>query len=91
VERDRALKGFADIEADGWIVRDFRIIVPNGEGNIFVDPPQRFFKDRETGEVKFKPILTIPKDARQIIVAAILSAYWEKVKGSYEKGQEPPI
>ncbi len=70
----KPLKGFADLQINDWIVRDFRIVGHNGQ-RLSVLPPQTSWKDPETGEIRFKGILTIPPDQKQMIDTMILHAY----------------
>ena len=87
LNNDKPLKGFADIKMDHWIIRDFRIIKQTG-GRAFVSPPQASWKDPETGEIKYKGILTIPPEQKQRIDVEILSAFQREVeKRGYEKSE----
>jgi len=52
-----------------------------------VSPPQVFWTDPETGEIKYKGILTIPSEQKQRIEVEILSAFqkeMEKKNGKQE-------
>ena len=71
---DKPLRAFVDIQVGAWIIRDWRIVKRNGS-RAAVLPPQVSWKDPETGEIKFKGVLTIPSEEKQMIDAAILSAY----------------
>ena len=76
---DRSLKAFCDIKVNAWIIHDFRVIKQNGQ-KIFVSPPQVSWKDPETGEIKFKGILTIPPEQKQRIDVEILSAFQREME-----------
>jgi DNA-binding cell septation regulator SpoVG len=81
---DKPLKAFCDVRVGDWIVRDFRILKQNGQ-RAFVSPPQVSWRDPETGEIKYKGILTIPPEQKQRIEVEILSAFqkeMEKKNGS---------
>lgn len=79
----RALRAFVDIQVDDWIIHDFRVIKQNGQ-RACVSPPQVSWKDPETGEIKYKGILTIPSEQKQRIDVAILSAFQKEVEKSDE-------
>jgi len=81
---DKPLRAFADIQVGDWIVRDFRIIKKNGS-RAFVSPPQVSWKNPETGEIKYKGILTIPPEQKQRIDIEILGAFQREVEK--ERGQ----
>ncbi len=83
---DKPLKGFADVRVNDWIIHDFRVIKQNGQ-KVTVSPPQVSWKDPETGEIKFKGVLTIPPEQKQRIDTEILHAYQEKVEKRSGKNQ----
>lgn len=76
---NRPLKGFADVKLGDIIIRDFRIIKQNGQ-RAFVSPPQVSWKDPDTGEIKFKGVLTIPPEQKQRIDLEILSAFQKEME-----------
>lgn len=76
---NRSLKAFADVKLGDIIIRDFRIIKQDGQ-KVFVSPPQVSWKDPETGEIKFKGILTIPPEQKQRIDLEILSAFQKEME-----------
>jgi len=47
-------------------VRDFRIIKQNGQ-RLFISYPQVSWRDGETGEIRYKSVLTIPPEQKQAI------------------------
>ena len=75
----RPLRAFADVRVDEWIIHDFRILKQNGQ-KAFVSPPQVSWKDPETGQIKYKGILTIPPEQKQRIDTEILHAYQEEME-----------
>ena len=75
----RPLRAFADVQVGDWVIHDFRIIKQDGQ-KAFVSPPQVSWKDPETGEIKFKGILTIPPEQKQRIDIEILSAFQREVE-----------
>jgi DNA-binding cell septation regulator SpoVG len=75
----RSLRAFVDIRFDTWVIYDFRIIKYDDQ-KAFVSPPQVSWKDPETGQIKYKGVLTIPSEQKQRIDVAILSAYQKEVE-----------
>jgi DNA-binding cell septation regulator SpoVG len=75
----KPLKAFCDLEIGDWIVRDFRVVKQNG-GRILIDVPQVTWKNQQTGELRFKGILTLPSELKQEIDVAVLRAYWMEVE-----------
>ncbi len=73
------LKGFADLQVDGWIFHDFRIVKQNGQ-RLSVLPPQTSWRDPLSGEIRFKGILTIPPEQKQRIDIEILAAFQREVE-----------
>lgn len=82
----RPLRAFVDIEVEGWVIHDFRIIKQNGQ-KAFVSPPQVSWKDPETGEIRYKGILTIPPEQKQRIDTEILHAYQEEMEKGNAKSK----
>jgi len=75
----RSLKAFVDVQVGDWIIHDFRIIKQAGQ-RAFVSPPQVSWKDPESGQIKYKGILTIPPEQKQRIDTEILHAYQEEME-----------
>jgi len=75
----RSLRAFVDVQVGDWVIHDFRVIKQNGQ-KAFVSPPQVSWKDRETRKIHYKGILTIPSEQKQLIDAAILSAYQKEME-----------
>jgi DNA-binding cell septation regulator SpoVG len=75
----RPLKAFADIKVKDWIIHDFRIVKQDRQ-RASVLPPQVSWKDPVTGAIKFKGILTIPSEQKQLIEVAILAAFQKEMK-----------
>jgi DNA-binding cell septation regulator SpoVG len=75
----RPLKAFASIKIGDWIIHDFRVIKQNGQ-KAFVSPPQVSWKDPESGEIRYKGILTIPPEQKQRIDVEILSAFQKEME-----------
>lgn len=79
---DRTLKAYVDVQVDDWIIYDWRILQRPGE-RLQVSVPQVTYRDKE-GTVRFRALLSIPRDLRQRIEVAILSAWEKELKnGSY--------
>lgn len=79
LNNERPLKAFADIQVNDWIIYDWRIVKQDGQ-RVFVSPPQVSWKDPETGQIKYKGILTIPPEQKQRIDTEILHAYQEEME-----------
>ena len=81
----KALRAFAAVRFNGWVVRDWRIIKHNGSP-LLVESPQVSWRNPETGEIRFKAILSIPSEQKQEIDIAIIEAYrgeLERVNGKH--------
>lgn len=78
-ENGKTLKGFVDVELDnGIVVREFRVIQePNKRP--WIACPQLSWKDRVSGEVKYKTVVTFPNQLKGDIDLLILNA-WNREK-----------
>jgi len=74
LDTGKPLKAFVNALVNDWVVRDFRIIQQDGQ-RAYVMPPQVSWRDTDSGAIKYKGILTIPIEEKQMIDIAILSAY----------------
>ena len=74
---DRPIKAFVDVQIGDWIIHDWRILKRNDE-RAWVCVPQVSWKD-PNGKVKYRSLLSIPRELQQRVEVAILSA-WEKEK-----------
>ena len=79
LDNGRPLKAFVDVEVNGWVIREFRVVQQNGQ-RAFVSPPQVSWKNPETGEIKYKTVLTIPPGQKQRIDTEILHAYQKELE-----------
>jgi DNA-binding cell septation regulator SpoVG len=75
----KPLKAFVDVRIDDWIVHDFRIVKQNGQ-KTSVLPPQVSWKDPESGEIRYKGILTIPSEQKQRIDTEVLFAFQKEME-----------
>lgn len=75
----RPLKAFIDVKVGDWVIHDFRVIKQNGQ-KVFISPPQVSWKDPETGQIRFKGILTIPPEQKQRIDVEILSVFQREME-----------
>ena len=74
-ENGKALKGFVDLELDnGIIIREFRII-QEANRRPWVACPQLSWKDPDSGQVKYKTVVTFPDQLKGEIDLFILSAW----------------
>lgn len=69
----KALKAFVDVEVDGVIMRDFRIVKENGK-KLWVASPQISWRDKD-GFIKYKTIITLPIELKGEVDFTILSNY----------------
>jgi len=72
-----SLRAFADIKIGDWTINDWRVWQQNGRA--YVSVPQSSWRD-PSGQLKFKPILTIPDDQLEKIQTAILYAYHQEME-----------
>ena len=79
----KPLKAFADINLDGLVIRDFRIIQQPGQ-KAYVVAPQTAWKGQQ-GKPNFKPIISMPNAVKWQIESAILTEYQRAKEGSNEK------
>ncbi len=75
----KSLRAFVDILIGDWIIYDFRITKQNGQ-RAFVGPPQVSWKDPETGQIRYKSVLTLPPEQKQRIDIEILSAFQKEME-----------
>lgn len=67
----KPLRAFASIKVNGWVIRDFRVMKSNGQKAV-VNPPQLSYRDEETGDIRYKTIITFPAEDKEEIDTAIL-------------------
>jgi DNA-binding cell septation regulator SpoVG len=75
---DKALKAFADIQVNGWVIREFRLIKENGK-RLWVAPPQLSWKAPD-GHIQYKTIITFPDDVKGEIDRVILNRFTEELE-----------
>ncbi len=80
----RPLRAFCDVRVNTWIVHDFRIVKQNDQ-RVSVSPPQVSWKDPQTGQIKYRGILTIPSEEKQEIETEILHAYQVEMEKKHDK------
>ena len=78
----RPLRAFADVQVGDWIIYDFRVVQRSGE-KASVLPPQVSWRDPQTGQIKYKGVLTIPPEQKQRIDVMILSAYQKEMEKNH--------
>jgi DNA-binding cell septation regulator SpoVG len=71
---DKPLRAFADIQIGDWIIREWRIIKENGK-RPWVAPPQLSWKESESGQIKYKTIITLPDELKGEIDRIILNHF----------------
>ncbi len=84
--RNGNLKAFADIQLGQTIIRDFRVVHQSGQ-RPWVGPPQVAWKD-PSGELKYKAIITFPKELKELVDSMILARYQREmgVMGNEQRG-----
>lgn len=86
---DKALKAFCDIEIDGWIIREFRVIKDNGK-RLWVAPPQLSWKAPD-GHIQYKTIVTLPDELKGEIDRIILNRFTEEMEKACGKTDKSPF
>lgn len=83
----RTLKALCDIELDdGITVRDLRILQHPGE-RVFVVGPQASWKDPDTGQIKYKTLITFPNQLKQEVEMLLLSEWKRELEK--QNGKQP--
>jgi len=67
------LKAFIDLQIGQTIMRDFRVVHVEGQ-RPWVSSPQVAWKDGN-GELKYKTIITFPKELKELVDNMILAHY----------------
>jgi hypothetical protein len=67
------LRAFVDLQIGQTIFRDFRVVHVEGQ-TPWVASPQTSWKD-VNGELKYKPIITFPKELKELVDSTILAHY----------------
>jgi DNA-binding cell septation regulator SpoVG len=84
LENGKPLKAFADIELDsGIVVRELRIIQDKGK-RPWVACPQLSWKDPESGQIRYRTIITFPDQLKGEIDLLILNAWIREKENSNE-------
>jgi hypothetical protein len=73
------LKAFVDIHIGQTTFRDFRVVHVEGQ-TPWVASPQTSWKNGN-GEIKYKSIITFPKELKEIVDSVIL-AYYQRETGA---------
>ncbi|NIO21616.1 MAG: hypothetical protein GTN76_12970 [Candidatus Aenigmarchaeota archaeon] len=67
------LRAFVDIQIGHTTFRDFRVVHVDGQ-TPWVSSPQTSWKDGN-GEIKYKSIITFPKELKELVDSMILARY----------------
>ena len=78
------LKAFIDIQVGQTIMRDFRVVHIKGQ-RPWVSSPQVAWKDGN-GELKYKTIVTFPKELKELIDSMILAHYQRETGVQIDEG-----
>ncbi len=73
----KATRAFCDVWIGNILIRDFRVYQPNGKPS--VRNPFLTYRD-SYGSLKFREIITLPSTAQTEVNAAILTAYFRRLK-----------
>jgi hypothetical protein len=76
----KALKAFCDIEINGWVIREWRVIKDN-EKRPWVASPQLSWKGPD-GRIQYKTIVTLPDELKGEIDRIILNRFTEEMEKS---------
>lgn len=76
---DRSLRAFVDLQIGDWIVREFRVIKENGK-RPWVASPQTSWKDPESGQIKYKTVITFPDELKGEIDRVVLNRFTEEME-----------
>lgn len=71
------LRAFADVTMDGDRSPRWRIIQQSGQ-RAWVSPPQITYDSRVTGETIYRPAISITKEQRLEVQAAVLAVWQEE-------------
>ena len=84
---DKSLKAFCDVEINGITVRDLRIIKePNKRA--WVASPQASWRDKTTGSIKYKTLITFPDEMKGELDRLILNSYHREMEKANGKGSD---
>lgn len=81
--KESGLRGFADVQLDTILIRDFRIVQRNNK--LFVEGPHTTFK--KNGQIKFNQIVNFPDELKVQVDTTILTAFFrekENQNGTYQ-------
>jgi DNA-binding cell septation regulator SpoVG len=81
------LKTFADVELDnGIVVKDLRVIQESCR-RLWIAPPQIPWKDPESGQIRYRAIITFPDAMKGEIDLLVLNA-WAREKEKDREGSD---
>jgi DNA-binding cell septation regulator SpoVG len=69
------LRAFVDVRFGNLLVTDFRVFQTDG-GRARVEVPMVTWRDAQTRELRFKPVITLPGELIGRVQAEILSCYY---------------
>jgi DNA-binding cell septation regulator SpoVG len=76
----KPLKAFVDVNLDGMIIRDFRVIKEEGK-RLWIASPQISWRNKE-GIIMYKTLTTFSDEIKGQIDFAVLTAYQREVEKS---------
>ena len=75
IRKTSSLRAFVDVWMGNMTVADFRVFQEDG-GPARVEVPMTTWRDPETRQLRFKPVITLPADLMARVEAEILSCYY---------------
>ncbi len=78
MDGDKPLRAFADVQLNGMIIREFRVIKENGK-RPWIACPQISWKD-PNGQIRYKTVVTLPDDLKGEIDFIILKRFTEEME-----------
>ena len=83
----RPVRAGFDIEVAGIIIREFRLIM---NGRLVIEPPSLSWRDQETGDLRYRPLVTISPELRQIIEGLAICKYRTELEAINARAARQP-
>ena len=71
---DRKVRAFCDVEINGMIIREFRVIKENGKSP-WVVAPQMSWKDPTSGQIRYRTLITLPSELKGEVERLVLNRF----------------
>lgn len=82
VSTDKPLRAIVDLEIEGLIIREWRIVM---NGKLVIEPPRHSWRDQESGEIKYKTLVTAPSEIKRVIDGEVIRIYRRELEAAYER------